>query len=103
MAENNEKIVEVSSEETAPTEKVAKKSNKSAVKRDNFFVRVWKKIVKFFKDTVGELKKVYWTPKDELIKNTKLVVVTVVAVGVAIAVVDTVASVIVNGIAGLIG
>ena len=102
MAENNEKLVEASAEE-ATTAKVEKKSSKSAVKRENFFVRVWKKLVKFFKDTVGELKKVYWTPKDELIKNTKLVVITVVAVGVAIAVVDTVSSVIVNSIAGLIG
>ena len=103
MAENNEKIAKTVSDETPATPKADKKSNKSAVNRENFFVRVWKKLVKFFKDTVGELKKVYWTPKDELIKNTKLVVVTVLAVGIAIAVVDTVSSVIVNAIAGLIG
>ena len=102
MAENNEKIVDASVEE-APAAKAEKKPVKSAVKKENFFVRVWKKLVKFFKDTVGELKKVYWTPKDELFKNTKLVVITVVAVGLAIAVVDTVSSVIVNSIAGLIG
>ena len=103
MAENNEKIVEASVDEATATQKADKKPNKSAVKRENFFVRVWKRLVKFFKDTVGELKKVYWTPKDELFKNTKLVVITVVAVGIAIAVVDTVSSVIVNSIAGLIG
>ena len=87
------------------TDAVDAKSTKEAKKdkKPNFFVRVWKKLVKFFKDTVGELKKVYWTPKDELFKNTKLVVITVVAVGLAIAVVDTVSSVIVNSIAGLIG
>ena len=101
MAENNE-MLEASVEEAAAA-KAEKKSNKSAAKRENFFVRAWKKLVKFFKDTVGELKKVYWTPKDELIKNTKLVVVTVLAVGVAIAIVDTVSSLIVNSIAGLIG
>ena len=103
MADNNEKIVEASVDEAAVSQKTEKKSNKSAVKRDNFFVRVWKRIVKFVKDTVGELKKVYWTPKDELIKNTKLVVITVVAFGVVIAIVDTVSSLIVNSIAGLIG
>ena len=101
MAENNE-MLEASVEEAA-AQKSDKKSNKSAVKRENFFVRVWKKLVKFFKDTVGELKKVYWTPKDELVKNTKLVVVTVIAVGVAISIVDFISSSIVNAIAGLIG
>ena len=101
MAELNQNNVDVVSAEEARVEK--KKASKNAPKRVNFFVRVWKRIVKFFKDTAGELKKVYWTPKDELIKNTKLVVVTVVAVGLAIAVVDTVCSMIVNSIAGLIG
>ena len=99
MAEQNQKNVEFIEE--APIDK--KKAGKNASKHENFFVRTWKRLVKFFKDTAGELKKVYWTPKDELIKNTKLVVVTVVAVGVAIAVVDTVCSLIVNSIAGLIG
>lgn len=97
MAEQNQKNVDFIEE--APQ----KKSAKNAPKRANVFVRAWKRIVKFFKDTVGELKKVYWTPKDELIKNTKLVVITVIAVGVAIAVVDTASSFIVNSIAGLIG
>ncbi len=100
MSEQNHNNLEASVE-AAPVEK--KKASKNAPKRPNFFVRAWKRIVKFFKDTAGELKKVYWTPKDELIKNTKLVVITVVAVGVAIAIVDTASSFIVNSIAGLIG
>ena len=99
MAEQNQKNVDFIEE--VPQDK--KKAAKNEAKRPNFFVRAWKRIVKFFKDTVGELKKVYWTPKDELIKNTKLVVVTVIAVGVAIAIVDTASSFIVNSIAGLIG
>ena len=103
MAEQNEKNLEVSAEETAVAKKADKKSAKNATKRPNAFVRFWKGLVKFFKDTAGELKKVYWTPKAELIKNTKLVVITVVAVGLAIGVVDTVCSFIVNSIAGLIG
>ena len=73
------------------------------MKKENFIVRVCKKFIKLCKDTVGELKKVVWTSKSELIKNSKLVAVTVVAVCVAIAVVDMGSSWIINSIAGLIG
>ena len=89
------------SETNAKPEK--KQKNRPSSKKPNFFVRVWKKLCKFFKDTVGELKKVVWTPKDELRKSTKLVIVTVVALSVAIAIVDTCCSWIINSFAGLIG
>ena len=79
------------------------KDSRKADKKPNFFVRVWKKLCKLCKDVVGEMKKVVWTPKDELKKSTKLVLVTVVAVGLAIAVVDFCFSWIINSIAGLIG
>ena len=59
-----------------------------AKKKPNFFVRVWRKICKLFKDVVGEMKKVVWTSKSELKKSTKIVIVTVVVFAVAIAVVD---------------
>ena len=71
--------------------------------KENVFVRVWKKIKKFAKDTVGELKKVSWTSKTELFKSTKLVVITVLAVCIAIALIDLGASWVVNSLAGLIG
>ncbi len=73
------------------------------MKKENVFVRIWKKIKKFCKDTVSELKKVSWTPKHELIKSTKLVVITVVAVSLAILLIDLGASWAINGLAGLIG
>ena len=67
------------------------------------FVKFWNKVKKFTKDTVSELKKVSWTSKTELIKSTKLVVITVIAVCIAIALIDMGASWIVNSLAGLIG
>jgi len=88
-------------ESKAPAEKKTK--SKPVAKKPNFFVRVWKRICKFFKDTVGELKKVVWTPKDELRKSTKLVIFTVVALSVAIAIVDTLCSWIINSFASWIG
>ena len=67
------------------------------------FVKIWNKIRKFFKDTVSELKKVSWTSKSELFKSTKLVVVTVLAVCIVIALVDLGASFAINSLAKLIG
>ncbi len=72
-------------------------------KKTNIFVRIWKRCTKFCKDVVGEMKKVSWTPKTELAKNTRLVLVTVIAFGVAIALVDFCSSKILTSIAGLIG
>ena len=77
--------------------------NKPVEKRPNFFVRAGRRIKKFFKDIAGEMKKVVWTSKEDLKKSTKLVLLTVVAVGLAIAVVDTVFSLLINSIAGMIG
>ena len=71
--------------------------------KENFFVRTWKKLCKLCSDTVGELKKVVWTSKNELWKNTKLVVATVVGIALAIEIVDLGASWIVNALAGLVG
>ena len=79
------------------------KKTVKADKKPNIFVRAWKKIVKFLKDTIGELKKVVWTPKAEVNKNFKLVIATVVAVSLTIAVIDLASSWIINSIADLIG
>ena len=72
-------------------------------KKPNFFVRVWRKLCKFFKDTRGELKKVVWTPKNELWKSTKLVIVTVAAICAIVLVIDLSSSWLINSLAGLIG
>ena len=95
-----ETVEEATAEVTAVT---PKKAPKSTPKKDNFFKRLGKKIAKLCKDTVGEMKKVAWTPKTELKKNTKLVIVTVVSIGLAIAVIDFACSYLINTIAGLIG
>ncbi len=81
----------------------AKSDAKKAVKRPNFFVRIWKRLCKLCKDVVGEMKKVVWTPKNELKKSTKLVLVAVVAISIAIVCVDTACSWLINSLAALIG
>jgi len=101
MSKENKNLPIDAAEDAAVAEKKsnAKKSNK----KPNFFVRIWKKLCKLCKDVVGEMQKVVWTPKDELKKSTKLVLATVVAIGLAIVLVDTCFSWIINSIAGLIG
>ena len=94
MAENNKKVDNASSNS---------KKSKKATKKPNFIVRAFKKVVKFFKDVAGEMQKVVWTSKKELFKSTKIVLVTVVAVAAVIAIVDTVFSLGINSLAGLIG
>ena len=90
--------------EEAPAPKAEKKSkNKETAKKPNFFVRVWHKLCKLCKDVSGEMKKVVWTPKEEVKRSTKLILVAVVAISLSIAVVDTVFSLLINSIAGLIG
>ena len=79
------------------------KKEKTANKKPNVFVRFGKWVAKTFRVYRSEMKKVVWTPKDELKKNTKLVLVTVLAIAASIAVVDTLFSWIINTIAGLIG
>ena len=93
MADN--KNITNPAEEKKPVEKKADKPNALAVG--------FKKLGKFFKDTVGELKKVVWTSKSEVWKSFQLVIVTVVSISVAIAIIDSVSSLVIKAIAGLIG
>ena len=86
-----------------PAEKAEKKSKKSDAKKENFFVRIWNKFVKLCKDTVGELKKVVWTSKSEVIRSFVLVITTVLGVSLVVAIIDLSSSAIINFIAGLIG
>ena len=101
MSEEN-KNLPVDETEVVVDEKKSKDAKKPA-KKSNFFVRVWGKLVKLVKDVKGEMKKVVWTPKDELKKSSKLVILSVVAVCIAIAVIDVCASLLINSLAGLVG
>ena len=105
MSEENKNLSVDEIEEVAVDEKApkAKSDKKHPNKKPFFLVRMFKKLGKLMKDVAGEMKKVVWTPKDELKKSTKLVLAAVVAVGLSIAVVDTFFSWIINSIAGLIG
>ena len=95
MAENNEKIPEASVADN-------KKEEKKANKKPNIFVRIGRRIKKFFKDYISELKKVVWLSKSDVRKNSAIVIVSVVVCAVAILIVDTAFQSLFTFIAGLV-
>ena len=58
---------------------------------------------KLWSDYKSEMKKVVWMPWKDVKKNTVLVLVSVVVLGVVIGIVDFVCSEILGVIAGLVG
>jgi preprotein translocase subunit SecE len=47
-----------------------------------------KKIIKFFKDSYAELKKVQWPSRDEVVSSTKVVLVSVAIFAAVLGLVD---------------
>lgn len=102
VVETTETVAEGTTEPVADAPAKTGKKVKEE-KKENFFVRLWKRIKKLCKDTYHEMKKVRWTPKNELVKSSVLVVVAVCITAVALALVDSGFSWLINTIAGLIG
>ena len=53
-------------------------------KKENGFVRFIKKAGKFFKDCKGEIKKIVWPGKKQVINNTIVVIVMVLIAAVVL-------------------
>ncbi|MBQ7314593.1 MAG: preprotein translocase subunit SecE [Clostridia bacterium] len=88
----NDEVVSTKKEKVAKTEK-----------KPNIFVRLWNGTKKLCRDTFNEMKKVRWTPKNELIKSTVLVVVAVCATALALGLIDMLFSFLIDAIASLFG
>ena len=80
-----------------------KNKKEVTAKKPNFFVRMGKRIAKMWRNYVSEMNKVVWMSGKDVKKNTIMVVLTVLAFGLAIGIVDTVFSEIILGFAGMIG
>jgi preprotein translocase subunit SecE len=46
------------------------------------------RIIKFFKDSYAELKKVTWPSRDEVLSSTRVVIIAILAVAFALGLVD---------------
>ena len=67
-------------------------------KKANWFARTWGGICRYFRELRSELKKVVWPTPKQVLKNTLIVLVCVLVVGVMLWLFDTVADL---GIMGL--
>ena len=70
-----EKAAPSIAEATVPAKKTKEKKKKSA--KPNFFVRLWRRVVKFWRDYNSERKKISWKPWHEVWKSAIIVIVTV--------------------------
>lgn len=66
---------------------MAEKAEKE--KKENFFAKAGKSISKFFRDTKGEVKKMVWPAPRAVFRNTGVVLVTIVVVGLFVFCLDT--------------
>jgi preprotein translocase subunit SecE len=51
-----------------------------------------KKIIQFFSDCVGELRKVVWPTRDDVVESTKIVVISTLAISLALGAFDALVS-----------
>ena len=63
------------------------------VKKENWFARTWGRIRRYFRELRSELKKVVWPTPQQVLKNTLIVLVCVLVVGVFIWLFDFVAQI----------
>lgn len=73
-----------------------------ASKKENFFVRKFKGIKKWFREMKSELKKVVWPTKKQILNNVLVTLACVFVVGIFIWIVDPVSTFIVDGITYLV-
>ncbi|MBR6922062.1 MAG: preprotein translocase subunit SecE [Clostridia bacterium] len=79
-----------------------KTSEQSEVKETRKKEGFWKRIGRFFKDYKGELKKITWPTPKQTAKNTGIVLVAMVVVGLIVILLDTAFSAVI-GLLGKIG
>ena len=72
------------------------------VKKENWFVRTWGNICKFFRELRSELKKVVWPTGQQVVKNGAVVAGCCAVVGAFIWLFDFVAQIAINGLINLV-
>ena len=71
-------------------------------KKKNWFARAWGGICRYFRELRSELKKVVWPTPQQVLKNTLIVLVCVLIVGVFIWLFDKVADLGIQGLLNLV-
>lgn len=71
-----------------PKKAAAAKAEKKPEKKKNFFSAFAEKILKFVRDCKGEIKRVTWPTVQTVFKNMGVVLVTIIAAGLFIFLLD---------------
>ena len=65
-------------------------------KKASFLKRFTGRVVKTFKDTKGEIKRIVWPSKDKVVRDTIIVIGMVIVAGIVVWGFDTILGLIVN-------
>ena len=68
------------------------------VKKENWFVRAWGAVCKYFRELKSELKKVVWPTPKQVLKNALIVVACVIVIGAFIWLFDFAAEFLINSL-----
>ena len=71
-------------------------------KKKNWFARAWGAVCRYFRELKSELKKVVWPTPKQVVKNTLIVLASVLIVGIFIWVFDFLAGKGINALIDLI-
>ena len=91
MAENTDKEALKTAKEA---EKAAKKAKQERIKQSkpkkdgSVFSRAGKTVKKFFKDFTGTCKKIVWPTGKQVVKNSLVVLATIIVIGAVVALID---------------
>ena len=91
MAENTDKEALRAAKEA---EKAAKKAKQERIKQSkpkkdgSAFSRAGKAVKKFFKDFTGTCKKIVWPTGKQVVKNSLVVLATIIVIGAVVALID---------------
>lgn len=91
MAENTDKEALKAAKEA---EKAAKKAKQDRIKQSkpkkdgSAFSRAGKTVKKFFKDFTGTCKKIVWPTGKQVLKNSLVVLATIIVIGAVVALID---------------
>ena len=77
------------------------KPAKEKAKKPNAFVRGWKRVTRYFREMKSELKKVVWPTRQQVVRNTVVVILVVLVVGVLIWLFDWLAAAVIKALVNL--
>lgn len=61
---------------------------KKTTRQNNIIQRYWEKAKLFFRETIGELRKVHWPSRQEALNLTKIVLIVIASMAIFLGILD---------------